>query len=55
MSREPKLFKNLPRPVTIVIGKHMTVQGTFVKDTADGKRIVRVGDHTFKGTAVEQA
>jgi hypothetical protein len=49
------LFKSKPAPVSIVIGNHMTVQGQFVKDTADGKRVVRVGTQTFSGTAVSNA
>jgi len=37
---------------TITIGSCISVQGTFVGDTTDGKIIVSVGEKTFVGRPV---
>jgi hypothetical protein len=40
---------------TIIIGSHISVQGTFVKTLTDGKVLVRVGQKLFKGIPVSHA
>ena len=37
---------------TITIGSCVSVQGTFLRQLADGKIAVHVGDRTFLGTPV---
>lgn len=37
---------------TISIGSCVSVQGTFVRQLADGKVVVKVGDQTFAGRPV---
>ncbi len=38
---------------TITIGNHISVQGTFERDLADGRILVRVGELLFHGTPVK--
>ncbi len=38
---------------TITVGSHISVQGTFVRDLADGRILVQVGERTFKGTPIK--
>jgi hypothetical protein len=37
---------------TITIGSCVYVQGTFVRNLADGKIVVRVGDRMFQGLPI---
>ena len=39
---------------TIMVGKYLSVQGTFVRQLPDGRVEVRVGDKVFAGKAVSQ-
>jgi len=40
---------------TIMMGNYISVQGTFVRQSADGRIVVRVGDKLFEGLPVAQA
>jgi hypothetical protein len=40
---------------TIILGSCVSVQGTFIKQLADGKIIVKVGERLFKGMPVTKA
>lgn len=40
---------------TITVGTHVSVQGIFVRETQDGRIVVRVGDEVFKGTPIREA
>ncbi|WP_417242109.1 hypothetical protein [Celeribacter sp.] len=37
---------------SITLGNYISVQGLFVRDSTDGKIVVRVGEKTFEGTPV---
>jgi hypothetical protein len=37
---------------TITIGSCVSIQGTFIRQLADGKIVIRVGDKTFVGFPV---
>jgi hypothetical protein len=37
---------------TITIGSHISVQGMYVRDLADGRIVVRVGKEEFTGRPV---
>lgn len=37
---------------TIKIGEYLSVQGVFVRDLADGRIAVRVGQKTFAGLPI---
>lgn len=39
---------------TITVGSCVSVQGTFVKQLADGKIQVRVGEKLYQGTPVSK-
>ncbi|WP_417269275.1 hypothetical protein [Celeribacter sp.] len=40
---------------SITIGSYISVQGLFVRDTANGNIVVRVGDRTFEGKPISSA
>lgn len=40
---------------SITLGKYISVQGLFVRETADGRVVVRVGDKTFEGKPISAA
>jgi hypothetical protein len=37
---------------SITMGKYISVQGMFVRESSMGKIVVRVGDKTFEGTPI---
>ena len=37
---------------TIAVGTYVFIQGVFVRNLADGKMVVRVGEKTYTGTPV---
>lgn len=39
---------------TVMIGKYVSVQGEFIKRTASGLTVVRVGSKVFAGRAVSR-
>ncbi|MBN8293592.1 hypothetical protein JI664_16590 [Rhodobacter sp. NTK016B] len=39
---------------TIMIGHHLSIQGTFVRATASGLVVVKVGDKTYAGRPVRK-
>ncbi|MDA3888879.1 MAG: hypothetical protein PF443_08795 [Allgaiera sp.] len=38
---------------TIIVGSYISVQGTFLRDYADGRMAVKVGNKTFIGYPVQ--
>lgn len=38
---------------TISMGSHISVQGTYVRDLADGRIMVQVGERLYKGTPIK--
>jgi len=40
---------------TIMIGRYLSIQGQFVRTTASGLVVVRVGDRTYAGHPVRKA
>lgn len=39
---------------TITVGSHISVQGMYVRDLADGRIVVRVGQQEFAGRPVRR-
>lgn len=39
---------------TIMIGHYLSIQGQFVRTTATGLMVVRVGEKTYTGRAVKK-
>ncbi|WP_168192153.1 hypothetical protein [Pararhodobacter marinus] len=39
---------------TIMIGNHLSIQGTFVRTTASGLVVVKVGSKTYAGRPVRK-
>ena len=37
---------------SITLGNYISVQGQFVKDSGNGKIVVRVGNRTFEGKPI---
>jgi hypothetical protein len=37
---------------SISLGKYISIQGLFVRDTSAGKIVVRVGEKTFEGKPI---
>lgn len=40
---------------TILVGRHLSIQGTYVRTTASGLMVVRVGSATYAGRPVARA